>query len=81
MLEKLTGNDKLNILQCQELAKDIGFDKTTFDLVGPNGRLKCKWLDAYFGFFQIEGEEGFVMANEFKYSSDVHCENVMVKDE
>ena len=77
MLEKLVGLEKMNILQCKEMAKDIGFDSTTFDLCGPIGRKKAKWLDAYFGIFEIEGVDGFLMASQFQYSPDVWCENVM----
>jgi len=77
MLEKLVGLEKMNILQCQEMAKDVGFDSTTFDLCGPKGRLKAKWVEAYFGFFELEGREGVLMATQFQYSQDIWCENVM----
>jgi len=46
--------------ECEELAKDHGFDKATFDLCGPFGRKKAKWLDAYFGMFCLEGDKGFM---------------------
>lgn len=67
---------KMNILQCQEAAKELGFDRATFDLCGPKGRVKAKWLDAYFGFFQIDGSEGFIMASQFQFAPDVWCENL-----
>jgi hypothetical protein len=75
-LEVLTGNEKLNILQCQKLAMDIGFDSCEFDLCGPKGRLRCQWLDAYFGMFCIKGESNFIMVRQFQYQPDVWCENV-----
>lgn len=77
MLEKLLGLEKMNILQCQEMAKNIGFDSTTFDLCGPKGRKKASWRDAYFGFFEIEGVDGCFAASQFQYYPDVWCENVM----
>jgi hypothetical protein len=82
MLENLVGLDKLSILQCQELAKDVGYDSATFDLVGPNGVLKAKWLDAYFGLFEIQGEgsDGFLTVQQFQYIPDIYCINLMPKD-
>lgn len=74
--EAVVGLEKMTIHQCQELAKDIGFDKATFDLCGPKGKLKAKWLDAYFGMFQIEGSDGFVMVKQFAFTPDVWCENL-----
>jgi len=76
MLERLVGLDKLSILQCQQLAKDVSFDSATFDLCGPKGRMPCKWLDAYMGLFQIDGSEGFVMVSQIQYLPDVWCENL-----
>lgn len=77
MFEALVNLDKLSILQCQKLAQDIGYDGSTFDLCGPKGKLKCTWLDAYFGLFAIENTDGFVMASDFQYAADIHCENLM----
>ena len=83
-LESMTGNDRLSILQCEELAKEIGFDKMTFDLVGPNGRLKCKWLDAYFGMFMViepgQESEGFIMSRQIMFTPDLYCENAMLEE-
>lgn len=81
MLEKLVGLDRLTIHQCQDLAKKVGFDKTTFDLVGPKGRLPAKWIDAYFGFFEVEGQEGFLSVAQIGYAQNLHCENVQVIDD
>lgn len=67
---------RMSILQCQEAAKELGFDSAEFDLCGPKGRLKCKWLDAYFGFFQVEGAGGFNTASQFQFAPDVWCENL-----
>lgn len=77
-LEAIVGLKKLTINQCQELAKDVGYDKATFDLVGPKGRKPCKWLDAYMGMFQIDGDKGFVMVHQLQFVSDLWCENLRV---
>lgn len=81
-LEQLVGKDKVSIQQCQRLAEDLGHDKMTFDLVGPKGRIRCKWLDAYFGMFQQVGkDEGkFMMASELEFMDGIHCENLAVSD-
>lgn len=76
MLEKLVGLEKMTIHQCQELAKKAGYDKTEFLLCGPKGKMKAKWLDAYFGMFQIEGSDGFVMVQQFAFNPDVWCESL-----
>lgn len=67
----------MHVLECQKLAQDIGYDSATFDLVGPIGSTHCKWLDAYFGFFQIVGKEseGFLSVNDL-LNAKVHCENL-----
>jgi hypothetical protein len=75
-LEVFAGLEKMNINQCERLAKEVGFDKATFDLCGPKGRVKAKWLDAHMGIFQIEGSEGFVMTRQFEFNPDVWCENL-----
>ena len=83
-LEVVTGNHRLSILQCEELAKEIGFDKMTFDLVGPKGKMKCKWIDAYFGMFQIiepgKESDGFIMSKQLMFSPDIYCENAMLEE-
>lgn len=80
MLEKLVGKDKLTIHQCQEMAKHFGFNGATFDLCGPKGKLPAKWLDAYFGLFQIDGQKGFVTVQHFQFA-DVWCENLQPKSD
>ena len=77
MIEKLVGLEKMSLHQCQELAQKIGFDSATFDLCGPLGSMKAKWLDAYFGLFQIEGEEGFISTTQITFNPSIWCENLM----
>lgn len=67
---------RMNILQCQEAAKQLGFDSAEFYLCGPRGRVKCKWLDAYFGMFMVDGATGFNMASQFQFAPDVWCEGL-----
>lgn len=76
-------NGRMTINQCEELAKDIGFDKATFDIVGPLGRIKCKWLDAYYGMFEMidPKEEGFVLTSQVMFIPNIHCENLEVPNE
>lgn len=51
----------MNILEAQEEALMLGmYDRHEFVAHFPAGPIKCKWLDAYFGLFRIEGHEGFV---------------------
>lgn len=64
----------MEIETCRRKAEREGFDKATFDLVGPSGRMSCKWLDAYFGFFTVEGVEGACLSRDFE-GMPVWCEN------
>lgn len=67
----------MDIYACARLAQKDGYDKATFDLVGPNGRLKCRWVDAYFGMFIPEGQDGFLMENQVP--EGFYCENFNAK--
>jgi len=50
-----------------EYAKDNGFDSLEFEFINLKGeKVKCKWLDAYFGMFEIEGSEGFITVKQWK---------------
>ena len=73
----LAKKDCFTIGECEQLAKDLdAFDSMTFELVGPTGRLKARWSDAYFGLFQIDGQDNLMAASSFQYVADVHCENL-----
>ena len=54
----------MNLYQCEAYAQKNGFDSIEFEADFPVGNVKCKWLDAYFGFFQVEGMEGFVTTSQ-----------------
>lgn len=79
-IERAFGLRRMNILQCQKMAQDIGYDSATFDLCGPKGRLKCKWLDAYLGLFRQEGEDGFMSVQTFQFLPDLWCENLTLSE-
>lgn len=51
----------MNIYQCQEKAKQVGFDSAVFTADFPSGKRKCRWLDAYMGMFRVEDIEGFML--------------------
>lgn len=54
----------MNLYQCEKYAESNGFDSLEFIAHFPAGPKKCKWLDAYFGMFEIEGIDGFVMTKD-----------------
>jgi hypothetical protein len=65
----------MNLYQCQKHAESNGFDSLEFIAHFPAGTKKCKWLDAYFGMFVIEGMDGFVMTKEIdKMFPSLVCE-------
>jgi hypothetical protein len=70
---------KISLIECREMAKEIGFDSCHFDLVGPKGKIKAKWLDAYLGLLQIDKQKGFIMSNQLRFFNDLWCENIHVK--
>jgi hypothetical protein len=72
----LISKTEFHILECEQLAKDLGcFNKMTFELVGPTGRMECTWLDAYIGTFRDYRGRVF-QTRQFVYVSDVHVENI-----
>lgn len=67
--------EKMTIEQCQKLAQENGYNCATFDLFGPAGRIKCKWLDAYFGMFLCPHDsKGFTRISQLS-GLPVYCEN------
>lgn len=43
-------------------AQETGFDSQKFIIVVCGKKTNAKFIDAYFGFFEIEGQDGFAMA-------------------
>lgn len=76
-MNKSPQQKRMTIIQCEAIAKDIGFDCATFDLCGPKGRMKAKWLDAYMGMFEIEGQAGFILTRQVQFAENLWCENLM----
>ena len=54
----------MNLYQCENKAKDIGYDKAKFIALFPKGLVECQWADAYFGIFKIEGMKGHVTTRQ-----------------
>jgi len=55
----------MNIYQCQKLGQKEGFDSAEFLAFFPSGIKRCQWLDAYFGFFKVEGlDDGFLTVDQ-----------------
>lgn len=66
----------MDLYECERRAKEEGFETATFDLNTPGGVKKCRWLDAYFGLFEIVGLKGCLstaaVMREYPY---VTCSN------
>jgi hypothetical protein len=55
----------MDIFECERRAIEEGaYDRATFELVGPGGRILVKWLDADMGIMKAEGESGFWMTHD-----------------
>lgn len=68
----------MTFAQCARKAKDAdAHDRAEFEIVGPNGRVKARWLDAYFGLIMGEGQEGFWRDSDLE-DMGLHCENLTV---
>lgn len=67
----------MNLYQCEEKAKQIGFDKARFVAVFPCGPVQCQWLDAYFGLFKADVDglrEGFLTTKQIdELYPDLYC--------
>lgn len=53
-------------LEFERYAQSNGYDSLEFMAFFPNGVRKCRWLDAYFGFIVMDGEEGFVSVSQLQ---------------
>lgn len=75
----------MNLYQCQNKAKKIGFDKAKFTAVFPRGIVECQWLDAYMGLLKIDVDglrDGFVMASQIDEEyPDLYCSEPYVDNE
>ncbi len=66
---------QISLHECQKWAEKNDFDNAEFYADFPVGKKKCRWLDAYFGMFEIPGiTDGFVMVNQIeKIFPDLRC--------
>jgi hypothetical protein len=75
----LASKSQFHILECEALAKalDAG-NRMHFELVGPKGRMECRWLDAHYGIFErIDDIDSKAFhTKQFQFVQDVHCENL-----
>lgn len=81
----------MNLYQCEERAREIGYDKARFFALFPVGPMQChqlipcRWLDAYMGLFVIEVDglrDGFVTTREIdREFPDLFCSESYVPDE
>ena len=73
----------MNLYQCQKWAETNGFDSCEFYADFPIGKKKCRWLDAYFGMFQIpEIDDGFMMVKDIdKMFPNLICKPIEVKND
>lgn len=57
----------MNLIECERVAKDIGFNKAKFTAIFPVGVIECQWVDAYMGLFKIDFDglrDGFVTVKQ-----------------
>ena len=72
--------ERASIHDCEALAISSGaYDRATFDLVGPLGRIGARWLDAHMGLIEIDGQDGFLMSRDFD-SPLIRCENFAIPE-
>jgi hypothetical protein len=75
----LAGKSQFHILECEALAKELGVgNRMTFDIVGPKGRMPCRWTDAHYGIFERtdQPDDAAFHTKQFQFVADVHCENL-----
>jgi hypothetical protein len=62
----------MDLYQLEEYAKKHGFNSVEFEFTNFLGEVKkARWLDAYYGFFILEGSEGFSTVSQYaKYGAD-----------
>lgn len=65
----------------QEKYLDAGKEVVKFKFTNLKGEeIKCRWLDSFFGMFQIEGQEGFIMVPTWKEATGDFFEFEIIKD-
>lgn len=54
----------MDLYRAEKLAQKHGYDSCTMTVIGPDGVLYGKWLDAYFGLFKPDRAKGFVSTKQ-----------------
>lgn len=70
---------RMSLQECQKKAAEIGFNSATFDIVGRGWKQKAKWLDAHFGYFTVDGMDGFMRVGDMLPqfgATGFYCENL-----
>lgn len=74
----------MNIYQCEERAKEIGYDNAKFVAFFPAGPKQCRWLDAYMGLLVIDEDGlrgGFVTTRDIdREFPDLYCSEPYVPE-
>lgn len=62
----------MNLYELEEYAKKNGFNTVRFEFTNLLGEVKrARWMDAYYGFFQLDDSENFFTVSQFaKYGAD-----------
>lgn len=55
--QEIRGEIIMNLMDCEALAQEKGFDSMEFIAMFPAGPINCKWLDAYMGLFIVNHDE------------------------
>lgn len=75
----------MNLYQCEQKAKEIGFDKAKFLALFPCGPVECQWLDAYMGIFKADVDglrDVFLMTKQVdKEYPDLYCSEPYVSQD
>jgi len=75
----------MNLYQCQEKAKDVGFDKAKFFAAFPAGPTECQWLDAYMGLLKVDIDglrDGFLMVKQIdEMFPELSCSDLWIEED
>lgn len=75
----LAAKNQFHILECEALAKALdASNRMLFEIVGPKGRMECKWIDAHMGIFKRidDIDHAAFHTRQFQFVRGVYCENL-----
>jgi hypothetical protein len=73
----MKNTERISLRECEAIAQEQGYDSITFDLCGgKNGKIPCKWEDAYLGVLLMKDKIVFVGEEFYKTidSLNMWCE-------